>query len=531
MEDTSTKQPIDLRDVLRPVTSRLWLIVIVVALATALTYYHYNSQPKLYRAATNLYIGSTDPTQIISPLSSDRANTDLAALVNSPSVARIAAKNLGYKGDPSGLIGAVVATPASGSDFISISTVSGNPKNAADLVNAFADAFIEQRTNELHNEARAGVDSDERQLAKLPDTTANAVQRTKLLADLSQNQSILSLPVGIQHINAATAPGAPFTPHPKKNAIFAFVITLLLAIAAAYGLERLDRRIRRLADAEKIYGDSVLVAVPHTARPAPTVDGAAVLPDRLRESFRKLRLNLQLTGIDGAPKVIVVTSAVPREGKSTVTRNLALAYREAGLKVCVIDCDLRRPGLAKLLDVPITPGLTDVVVGDESLSGALKYATAGVPGLRTLSRLNSGSVDISLSTNGNGDADHIIGSLVVLPSGPEIANPPVVLGSDQMRSILSTLTDEFDVVLIDTSPLLAVSDAVPLLSTADGVVLVSRLGHTTSDAAEEVVDQIRRVPGAHLLGLVVNDVRGRDAAMKRYSYGYGYGSSYDRATA
>ena len=77
----------------------------------------------------------------------------------------------------------------------------------------------------------------------------------------------------------------------------------------------------------------------------------------------------------------------------------------------------------------------------------------------------------------------------------------------------------------------AVSDAVPLLSIADGVVLVSRLGHTTSDAAEEVVDQIRRVPGAHLLGLVVNDVRGRDAAMKRYSYGYGYGSSYDRATA
>jgi Mrp family chromosome partitioning ATPase/capsular polysaccharide biosynthesis protein len=527
-----TKQPIDLRDVLRPVTSRLWLIVIVVALATALTYYHYNSQPKLYRAATNLYIGSTDPTQIISPLSSDRANTDLAALVNSPAVARIAAKNLGFKGNPAALVGAVIATPASGSDFISISTVSGNPVNAANLVNAFADAFISSRTDTLHAQARAAIDQDTRQLEKLPNTTDNAVQRTKILADLSQMQALLSLPVGIQHINAATPPGAPFTPHPKKNATFAFVITLLLAIGAAYGLERLDRRIRKLADAERIYGHSVLAAVPHTARPAPTVDGAAVLPDRLRESFRKLRLNLQLTGIDGAPKTIVVTSAVPREGKSTVTRNLALAYREAGLKVCVIDCDLRRPGLAKLLDVPITPGLTDVVVGDESLSGALKYATAGVPGLRTLSRLNSGSTDItSLSTNGNGDADHIIGSLVVLPSGPEIANPPVVLGSDQMRSILDTLNDEFDVVIIDTSPLLAVSDAVPLLSTADGVVLVSRLGHTTSDAAEEVVDQIRRVPGAHLLGLVVNDVRGRDAAMKRYSYGYGYGSTYDRATA
>jgi non-specific protein-tyrosine kinase len=532
MEETSSKQPIDLREVLRPVTSRLWLIVIVVALATALTYYHYNSQPHLYRSATNLYIGSTDPTQIISPLSSDRANTDLAALIDSPAVARIAAKKLGFKGNPDALVGAVTASPATGSDFISISTVSENPVTAANLVNAFADAFIASRTDTLHTEARAAVAQDEAQLAKLPNTPDNGVQRTKILADLSTMQSLLSLPVGIQHINAATPPSIPFTPHPKKNAVFAFVITLLLAIGAAYGLERLDRRIRRLADAERIYGHPVLAAVPHSARPAPTVDGAAVLPERLRESFRKLRLNLQLTGIDGAPKTIVVTSAVPREGKSTVTRNLALAYREAGLKVCVIDCDLRRPGLAKLLDVPITPGLTDVVVGDESLSGALKYATAGVPGLRTLSRLNSGTTDISaLGTNGNGDVEHIVGSLVVLPSGPEIANPPVVLGSDQMRSILSTLTDEFDVVIIDTSPLLAVSDAVPLLSTADGVVLVSRLGHTTSDAAEDVVDQIRRVPGAHLLGLVVNDVRGRDAAMKRYSYGYGYGSTYDRATA
>jgi non-specific protein-tyrosine kinase len=532
MEESSPKQPIDLRDVLRPVTSRLWLIVVVVALATALTYYHYNSQPRLYRSATNLYIGSTDPTQIISPLSSDRANTDLAALIASPAVARIAAKNLGFKGNPLALVGAVSASPSTGSDFITISTVSQNPKSAADLVNAFADAFIASRTNLVHTEAQAAINQDERQLAHLPNTADNAVQRTKILADLSSMQSLLSLPAGIQHINAATPPGVPFTPHPKKNAIFAFVITLMLAIAAAYGLERLDRRIRRLADAEKIYGHSVLAAVPHTGRPAPTVDGAAVLPERLREPFRKLRLNLQLTGIDGAPKTIVVTSAVPREGKSTVTRNLALAYREAGLKVCVIDCDLRRPGLAKLLDVPITPGLTDVVVGDESLSAALKYATAGVPGLRTLSRLNSGSTDISsMSTNGHGDADHIIGSLVVLPGGPQIANPPVVLGSDQMRSILSQLNEEFDVVLIDTSPLLAVSDAVPLLSAADGVLLVSRLGVTTSDAAEEVVDQVRRVPGAHLLGLVVNDVRGRDAAMKRYSYGYGYGSTYDRATA
>src|SRR5262249_36244960 len=150
--------------------------------------------------------GSTDPTQIISPLSSDRANTDLAALINAPSVARIAAKKLGYKGNPAALIGAVSATPASGSDFISIATVSENPTDAANLVNAFADAFIESRTDELHQEARAAIDLDQRQLAKLPETQDNSVQRTKILADLSSMQSLLQLPVGIQHINAAPAP-------------------------------------------------------------------------------------------------------------------------------------------------------------------------------------------------------------------------------------------------------------------------------------------------------------------------------------
>jgi Mrp family chromosome partitioning ATPase len=98
-----------------------------------------------------------------------------------------------------------------------------------------------------------------------------------------------------------------------------------------------------------------------------------------------------------------------------------------------------------------------------------------------------------------------------------------------MRSILSTLADDFDVVLIDTSPLLAVTDAVPLLSAADGVLLVSRMGVTTSDAADEVVNQIRRIPGANLLGIVANDVRGRDAGMKRYSYAYGHAP--DRVSA
>jgi Mrp family chromosome partitioning ATPase/capsular polysaccharide biosynthesis protein len=529
VEETSAKQPIDLRDVFRPVTSRLWLIVICVAVATALTYYHYNSQPRQYAARTTLYIGSTDPTQLLNSKATDRGTTDLSQLVTSDAVAKIAAKILGFKGDPDALAGLVSASPRSGSDFVDIATTSTRPKFAAAVANAFADGFVTNETQTLHNEAKAQINTDYAQLKGLPNTTDNLAQRERLLGDVSTMQGLLALPTaGVEHIDRALPPAAAFAPNPKKNAIFAFVITLMLAIAGCYGLDRLDRRIRKLADAERIYAHPILAAVPRTARPAPTSGGVAVLPDPVRESFRKLRMQLLLAGIDAPPKTIVVTSAVPREGKSTVTRNLALAYREAGLKACVIDCDLRRPGLASLLGVSNVPGLTDVMVGDETLTGALTYAEGADPGLRTLKKLR-GSVPELSPESLHDEGSPSTGALAVLPTGPAISNPPVVLGSDQMRSILSTLADDFDVVLIDTSPLLAVTDAVPLLSAADGVLLVSRMGVTTSDAADEVVNQIRRIPGANLLGIVANDVRGRDAGMKRYSYAYGHAP--DRVSA
>jgi len=569
MEQTNQSDPIELRDVLRPIKARLWLIVVCVSLATALTYYHYSREPKQYRASTMLYIGSTNPTQLTNPNANDRETTDLGTLVQSDAVAQIAAKMLGFKGNPDALISAVTATPATGSDFVDLTAVSGSPQGAAKLVNTVADAFVVDQTKAMRAEAAQAIAQAQRDLNALPKTLANQTQIGTLAETIQQMQGIEALPnAGIEHINPALPPAAPFAPDPKKSAIFAFVITLMLSIGGAYGLDRLDRRIRKLAQVEPVYGYPVLAAVPRSNKPAASSDGAAVLPDDLREAFRKLRMNLQLAAIEQPPKTIVVTSAGPREGKSTVTRNLALAYREAGLNVCVIDADLRRPGLAELLNGPMVPGLTDVVVGDATLADVLNRTAADARGHRILARLASRpradrpptrkALDGSslewppppVETNDDqppADSSPLgpapiarnaapglmtgqepdVGSLVVLPSGPEPANPPVVLGSDQMRSILATLAENFDVILIDTSPVLAVSDAVPLLSTADGVIAVSRLAMTTTDAAEHLVALIRRIPGANLLGVVANDVHRRDAGTKAYQYGYAHAHAND----
>jgi Mrp family chromosome partitioning ATPase/capsular polysaccharide biosynthesis protein len=536
MDESSTKQPIDLRDVLRPITARWWLIAIVVALATVLTYRHYSSQPKAFSASTRLYIGSTDPTQLVSMTASDRETADLAQLVNSSAVADLVAKEVHFRGNPQSLMGGVSARPSSGSDFVTISAAAGTGSGAAELANAVAQAFVVNETKTIHHEAAQGIAHAARELAALPKTTGTATQRGTLGETISQMQSLEALPTaGIQHIDPASPPGAPFAPNPKQSAIFAFVISLMLMVAGSFGLERLDRRIRKLADLEPIYGHPVLATVPRVAKPAPIQDGVAILPEDLREHFRKLRISVQLAAIDEPPRTIAITSAIPREGKSTVTRNLALAYREAGFTVCVVDADLRRPAIGGLLNVAGKPGLTDVLIGETSLREALKHAAAGVPGLQTLTHLHGDSGEVLDPTILDDNiSDHPatgaaygadVGSVVVLPSGPEPANPPVALGSDQMRTVLKSLATDFDVVLVDTSPLLAVTDAVPLLTAADGVVVVARLGLTTSDAAENLVEQIRRIPGANLLGIVANDAHGKDAGMKSYSYGYGYSRS------
>jgi protein-tyrosine kinase len=233
-----------------------------------------------------------------------------------------------------------------------------------------------------------------------------------------------------------------------------------------------------------------------------------------------LRTNLDLASLDKSLRTILITSAGPREGKSTVVRNLALAYRESGARVAVIDTDLRRPTLDRLLPVEREPGLINVLTGAETLERALQTAPVHVEGMETLIQM------YSQNGNGNGHGASDLGRLAVLTAGPTPANPPAVLAAERMRVLLRRIADHFDVVLVDTPPMLAFSDAVPLVSEADGVLVVARLGTTTSDAAKRLMTRLERIPGANILGVVANDVGKRAQAQRNYAYHY-YG--YARA--
>jgi succinoglycan biosynthesis transport protein ExoP len=523
----STDAP-DLRDYLRPILSRLPLILALVVVVTGATYFYYDRKPEVYASSTRLMVADSEVDRLLSGKGAARdqnAVANLSVLIQTEPVARVAAKRLGYRGDPRGLLGAIEVGSEKESDFLAITSSAGDPEVAARVANAFARAFITVTTEERRRAAGLAVESLQEQIEALGTGPANADRRAEMRERLEELRSIADLPayaVGTRQLDKAVPVPTPIEPKPMRNAIFAFVVTLMLAIAGAFGLERLDRRLRRPEDVEGLYPVPNLAELPGISHPDETEDGAALLPRAFREPLRMLRTNLDLASLDGQLRTLLVTSAGPREGKSTVVRNLALAYRESGANVAIIDADLRRPSMNRVLPVEREPGLIDVLTGRESLDGALQTADVHLEDMETLIRL------YSQNGNGNGDQpDHHdnLGQLAVLAAGLTPANPPAVLAAERMRRLLHEVAGRFDIVLVDTPPMLAFGDAVPLVSEVDGVLVVARLGTTTSDAARRLMTRLERIPNANILGVVANDVGKRAQAQRSYAYHYGYASA------
>jgi polysaccharide biosynthesis transport protein len=516
----------DLRDYFRPLWTHKWLVLLVVAVATAGTYLYTNHKPRQYRTSTSLYLQVSDLDQALeglggsTPIDPDRNAQNLAILLHSRAVGVEAAKRYGPGETAGSILGSVSASPSVGSDFLNITATARSGATAARIANSVAQAFIFVRGKVSLQKVQVATADAQRELSNLANTPQNALTRRSLSARIRQLQGIAALPsANAQQVESADVPTVPFTPRPKRNAAFAFVVSLLLAGGLAFLLERLDRRIKRVDGLVDAYGLPLLVEVPHVGEPTVGADGGAELSSSLREPFRTLHVNLQLASIDRPLTTLLVTSAVPGEGKSTVVRNLALAYREAGLRVAVIDSDLRSPDMAAAFNLAPRPGMTDVLMGSQTLEDALR-PVGGPRGAVPATSVLAVDAPVHMGLNGNSKAAASDGTLVVLTSGPQPPNPPAVLSAQRVRSLLAEVAASHDVVLIDSPPLLPVADTVPLVSAADGVILVARMRRTTLDATARMRELLSRIPDANVLGVVANDV-GKGAF--RHGYGYGYG--------
>jgi non-specific protein-tyrosine kinase len=536
METSTTSQP-RFADYIRPLIARWWLILIAVVVATGGVYAYYARQRNVYTASTSVYYHDPgDPvTGVPSLQSTDRNVADEASLLYSRETAASVARKIHYPGTAEALLSQVSITSKAGQDFVQVTAQAGSPVQAARIANTFAQQLVLSLDGAVSLRIASALKLSQNQLSQVARGPATVAQRANLQDQINRLELALNVPTTVaRQVDAASPPSSLSAPKPVRNALFAFILSLVAALGVAYGLERFDRRLKNPDEMETAYKTPLLGVLPRSTSPTPTNEGEPVLGSDFREPFRVLRMNIELAAVDSPPSTLVVSSAIPGEGKSTVVRNLALAIRETGRRVAVVDLDLRHPALGQLFGVisdrgpgvPPRPGVTEVLRHQVELESALLHVGVGLPAFEEF--LVGGPTPTSSQNGpaqngapGNGVVKH--GSdIALLLSGARPANPPAVLSSERLVQVLDELRERHDVVLIDSAPVLAVADTVPLLRYADAALFVSRFDVTTRDTAKRLMEFLARVPDANLLGIVANDL----SRMEAGSYGYGYGYAY-----
>jgi capsular exopolysaccharide synthesis family protein len=285
-------------------------------------------------------------------------------------------------------------------------------------------------------------------------------------------------PVRLTVTHPATVPGSPTSPKTTLNLIIGLLAGLLIGLGLAILRETLDTRVRTTTDVAETSGAAILAAVPSDKKTAANpVAGRGSDYSPRAESYRQLRANLQYIAVDHPPRVIAVSSAVSGEGKSVTAINLATTLADAGLRVFLVDADLRRPSVARYLGLPNGAGLTSILAGKAQVA------------------------DVMQPVGGN---------LVVIASGPIPPNPAELLASTQFRNLLRELQDMVDYVVIDSAPLLPVADGREVGVAADICLLVTQAGRTNRDQLKQAVAALHGVD-AKLGGVVINMVSSRDS--------------------
>jgi capsular exopolysaccharide synthesis family protein len=503
----------DFRSIFGPLWARKWLIGFIAIVVTVGTYEYYNRQPRVYSSSTRLFLGQVSNAADIgttpqSAADSDRTLANDATLMRSRRMGTLVAKKLHSSAAPEAFTGAVSALPLAGSDFLQISATTGSPITAAAIANAFAEVFIEDSLTNQRDALRGAIAQARLQISRTTGADTESIRARQVIQRRIDELSTLlavARPTAEQ-IDRAEPNGVALSPKPKRSAIFGFFVGLVGASVLAFVLSRVEhRKLRYVDDVEAVFGVPLLTVVPHLRKPRSELDPHAGPPDVLREPLRRLDTTLGLLepsedGVGSAPKVILVTSAEPGDGKSTLVRNLALIQREAGKRVIVLDSDLRAPTQERLLNVQRSPGLSDVLASTTSLAAALQRAPVPAP-------VGPGGLESQNGTH----------AVTVLAAGHPAPNPPALMNGPRLGELIDELRESFDQVLIDSPPPLAVSDVLPLLSKVDGIILVCRLDHTSTRSVDKLLELLERLPNAPVLGVVANDAPAE--GFQGYAYG------------
>ncbi len=449
--------------------------------------------------------------------------TDIATdieLVGGSQVQVLAARHLGLH--PSQLP-PVTVSEVGATEVATVSVRDTDPAFAARAANAYATAYdqltkqayeqqslyaqgvVQGQINDLQNQADAILT----QIDNTPSTDSSSIDRLNAqLGTLQLRQQTLQgqldtlqvestqSPVGGRVVAYAPVPTTPVSPRKTTDAVLAGVVGLVLGIALALLLEFLDDRVRTKEQLEEVVAPlpslGIIPTIPDWRdRTVPLLVALDRPKSPPAEAYRGLRTAIQFIGLDRPIGTVQITSPAANDGKTTTSANLAVSVAQAGQRVILVGCDLRRPRLHSFFGVANDIGFTSVLIGSVPLGAAL----VPIPG---------------------------VDRLQVLPSGPVPPNPSELLGSPRARELLEELRGQCDLLIIDSPPVLPVTDAAVLATEVDAVVLVALAGSTTQRDVRRSLETLARVD-APMVGAVLNGASEHDSYVYyRYGYTYGY---------
>jgi receptor protein-tyrosine kinase len=452
---------VNLQDFVKLLRNR-WVTIAVTALITILAAVAYTLlTTPLYQATTRLFVSTTSGSSTADLYNGNRLSQErvlsYTQLVMGETLAQRTIDRLQLAMSAKDLKAKVAARSKPDTVLIDVSVLDKSPVQARDIANALSDEFVVM-ARELETPIPGAK----------PDARVVVEQR-------------------------ASIPEYPVVPSKRKNLALGIILGGLLGIGLAFLRDLLDNTVKSQEVVEEVTGTGAVGYIPFdkeiVANPAISFDNDN---SSTAEAFRKLRTNLQFLTVDNPPRVIVVTSSSPSEGKSTTSINIALALAEADHNVVLVDGDLRRPRLAKYLDVLGSVGVSTVLSGAAPLDEVLQQTK--------------------------------FPRLTVLAAGPTPPNPSELLGSLTAEKMISELRAQFDYVIIDSAPVLAVTDGAILAAKSDGALVVVRAGKTRRDQLAHAVGMLNDV-GATLLGAVLTMMPTRGSGAYSYNYYY-YGGSY-----
>ncbi|HET91109.1 MAG TPA: polysaccharide biosynthesis tyrosine autokinase, partial [Chloroflexi bacterium] len=409
--------------------------------------------------------------------------------------------------------------------LIRISVENDDPALAQALANTVVQVLIEQEISQQQASFQAGLTELETQINALEANIAATqveiatlgdpgdalsefvrLERTRLESQLTRDQTrLVVLLSSAEEFRLAMArytdtitvyapaelPTSPVASRTLQNTLLGAATGLMIGVGVAFLLEYLDDTIKSPQDVRQILPVGVLGALPRMEQRETNGQTALVVTAHplhpIAEAFRSLRTSIQFSGVDTPTRTLLVTSPLPTDGKTFTAANLAVVMAQGGQSVIALDADLRHSTLHRAFRLPKEPGLTTALLSPDRWEQALQPTE--VEGLR------------------------------IVGAGPRPPNPAELLASHRFREFLSWLREEADVVIIDSPPVLAVTDAAVLSTLADGVMLILDCGETRQPAAVQAAERLLSV-GGNLLGVVLNRLSSKGDGYYYYSYYY-----------